>query len=51
MLAAFQTRQNVFCDEGRCGKSWGVAIHLDYTRNTPLIVAAVECSTSPNNGV
>ncbi len=41
---------NVFFDEDATyGKSWGLKEYLEYT-DTPLIVAAVECNHSPNNG-
>ena len=41
---------NVFFDEDATyGKSWGLGHYLDYT-DTPLIVAAVECSHAPENG-
>ena len=40
---------NLFFDEDATyGKSWGLADYLDYT-DTPLIVAAVECNTNPDN--
>jgi predicted alpha/beta superfamily hydrolase len=41
---------NVFFDsDATYGKSWGLGNYLDFT-DTPLIVAAVECNHSPNNG-
>ena len=41
---------NVFFDEDASyGKSWGLGEYLD-AHQTPLIVAAVECSHDPNNG-
>ena len=41
---------NVFFDEDATyGKSWGMKDYLDRTE-TPLIVAAVECNHSPDNG-
>lgn len=41
---------NVFFDQDATyGKSWGMGEYLDYT-GTPLIVAAIECSHSPDNG-
>lgn len=41
---------NVFFDEDATyGKSWGMADYMDKTR-TPMIIAAVECNHSPNNG-
>ncbi|MCI9156166.1 MAG: alpha/beta hydrolase [Lawsonibacter sp.] len=41
---------NVFFDEDATyGKSWGMKEYLEYT-GTPLIVAAVECNHSPDNG-
>ena len=41
---------NVFFDEDATyGKSWGLGEYLD-AHQTPLIVAAVECSHDPNNG-
>lgn len=41
---------NVFFDEDATyGKSWGMAEFMDATE-TPMIIAAVECSHSPNNG-
>ena len=41
---------NVFFDaDATYGKSWGLGEYLDYTE-TPLIVAAVECNHSPDNG-
>ena len=40
---------NLFFDkDATYGKSWGLADYLDYT-DTPLIVAAVECNTNPDN--
>ncbi|MCF0228917.1 MAG: alpha/beta hydrolase [Parasporobacterium sp.] len=42
--------QNVFVDEeASFGKSWGMLDYLDFTE-TEIIVAAVECNTSPDNG-
>lgn len=41
---------NVFFDShATYGKSWGMKEYMDYT-NTQIIIAAVECSHSPNNG-
>ena len=41
---------NVFFDsDATYGKSWGLGGYLDATE-TPLIVAAVECNHSPDNG-
>ena len=41
---------NVFFDQDATyGKSWGMKEYLDQTQ-TQLIVAAVECSHSPDNG-
>lgn len=41
---------NVFLDaDATYGKSWGLGEYLDFT-DTPLIVAAVECSHDPDNG-
>ncbi|MCD8152346.1 MAG: alpha/beta hydrolase [Clostridiales bacterium] len=41
---------NVFFDEDATyGKSWGMKEYMDATR-TPLIIAAVECSHSPDHG-
>ena len=41
---------NVFFDEDATyGKRWGMGDYLD-AHETPLIVAAVECNHSPNNG-
>ena len=41
---------NVFFDEhATYGKSWGLGSYLDVCE-TPLIVAAVECNHSPDNG-
>ena len=41
---------NVFFDEDATyGKSWGLGEYLDFTE-APLIVAAVECNHSPDNG-
>jgi len=41
---------NVFFDsDATYGKSWGMKDYMDYT-DTPLIIAAVECNHSPNNG-
>ncbi len=41
---------NVFFDEDATyGKSWGMKEYLDATA-TPLIVVAVDCNHSPNNG-
>ncbi|MDY3918925.1 MAG: alpha/beta hydrolase-fold protein [Candidatus Limivivens sp.] len=41
---------NVFFDShATYGKSWGMKEYMDYTR-TQLIIAAVECNHSPDNG-
>ncbi len=41
---------NVFFDEDATyGKSWGMKEYMDST-GTPLIIAAVECNDSPDNG-
>ena len=41
---------NVFFDsDATYGKSWGMKEYMDYT-NTQLIIAAVECNHSPDNG-
>ena len=41
---------NVFFDkDATYGKCWGLKEYLDYT-DTQIIVAAVECNHSPNNG-
>ena len=41
---------NVFFDShATYGKSWGMKEYMDQTK-TPLIIAAVECNHSPNNG-
>ena len=41
---------NVFFDsDATYGKSWGMKEYMDYT-NTQMIIAAVECNHSPNNG-
>jgi len=41
---------NVFFDsDATYGKSWGMADYLSYTE-LPLIVAAIECDHSPDNG-
>ena len=41
---------NVFFDEDATyGRSWRMADYLDYT-DSPVIVAAVECNHSPDNG-
>ncbi len=41
---------NVFFDShATYGKSWGMKEYMDYT-DTQLIIAAVECNHSPNNG-
>lgn len=41
---------NVFFDShATYGKSWGMKEYMDYTE-TPLIIAAVECNHSPDNG-
>ncbi len=41
---------NVFFDEDATyGKSWGMAEYMDYTE-TPMIIAAVECTHDPDNG-
>lgn len=41
---------NVFFDShATYGKSWGMKEYMDAT-STPLIIAAVECNHSPNNG-
>ena len=41
---------NVFFDsDATYGKSWGMKEYMDHTA-TPLIIAAVECNHSPDNG-
>lgn len=41
---------NVFFDtDATYGKSWGMKEYMDFTE-TPLIIAAVECNHSPDNG-
>lgn len=41
---------NVFYDsDATYGKSWGMKEYMDFTE-TPLIIAAVECNHSPDNG-
>ena len=41
---------NVFFDsDATYGKSWGMAEYMDRTK-TPMIIAAVECNHSPDNG-
>lgn len=41
---------NVFFDShATYGKSWGMKEYMDHTE-TPLIIAAIECNHSPNNG-
>ncbi len=41
---------NVFFDsDATYGKCWGMKEYLEST-NTPLIVVAVDCNHSPNNG-
>ena len=41
---------NVFFDsDATFGKCWGMKEYMDYT-NTQLIIAAVECNHSPDNG-
>lgn len=41
---------NVFFDsDATYGKAWGMADYMDRT-NTQMIIAAVECNHSPNNG-
>lgn len=41
---------NVFFDEDATyGKSWGMLEYMEETQ-TPMIIAAVECNHSPNNG-
>lgn len=41
---------NVFYDsDATYGKSWGMKEYMDYT-NTQMIIAAVECNHSPDNG-
>lgn len=41
---------NVFFDsDATYGKSWGMKEYMDYT-NTQMIIAAVECNHSPDNG-
>lgn len=42
--------QNVFFDDNATfGKSWGLGRYLNYTKR-PLIVVALECNSSPENG-
>mgnify|MGYP002511394689 CR=1 FL=1 len=49
VLYMFDGHNVFFDDHATYGKSWGMGDYLDYT-NTPLIVAAVECNHSPDNG-
>lgn len=48
VLYMFDGHNLFFNEDATYGKSWGLADYLDYT-DTPLIVAAVECNTSPDN--
>ena len=42
---------NVFFDEDATyGKCWGMKEYMDYTQ-TQVIIAAVECNHSPDNGI
>ncbi len=49
VLYMFDGHNVFFDDHATYGKSWGMAEFLDYTE-IPLIVAAVECNHSPDNG-
>ena len=49
VLYMFDGHNLFFNEDATYGKSWGLADYLDYT-DTPLIVAAVECNTNPDNG-
>ena len=49
VLYMFDGHNLFFDSDATYGKSWGLANYLDFT-DTPLIVAAVECSHDPNNG-
>ena len=49
VLYMFDGHNVFFNEDATYGKSWGMGEYLDRT-NTPLIVAAVECSHDPNGG-
>lgn len=49
VLYMFDGHNAFFDDHATYGKSWGLADYLDKTA-APLIVAAVECNHSPENG-
>ncbi len=49
VLYMFDGHNLFFNEDATYGKSWGLADYLDYT-DTPLIVAAIECNTSPDYG-
>ena len=49
VLYMFDGHNFFFDKDATYGKSWGLGEYLDKTK-TPLIVAAVECNHSPDNG-
>lgn len=49
VLYMFDGHNVFFDDHATYGKSWGMEEYMDFT-GTPLIIAAVECNHSPDNG-
>lgn len=49
VLYMFDGHNLFFNEDATYGKCWGIKEYMDYT-NTELIIAAVECNHSPNNG-
>lgn len=49
VLYMFDGHNLFFDSHATYGKSWGMKEYMDRTK-TPLIIAAVECNHSPNNG-
>lgn len=49
VLYMFDGHNVFFDDHATYGKSWGMKEYMDFTQ-TPLIIAAVECNHSPDNG-
>lgn len=49
VLYMFDGHNLFFDEEATYGKSWGLKEYMDYT-GTELIIAAIECNHSPDNG-